>query len=174
MAWLSLLFWLALALASLALFLLWQGRSRQRRAGLPAGRLIYSDLPGKPAERVYFDPHTGLTGKPDYLVEQEGVLIPVEVKAREAPLQPYQGHIYQVLAYCLLIEQASGRRPPYGVLRYRNRAFRIDYSPEAEQSLRDLLAEMHAAAQQRSLPRSHEDAVRCSHCGYRNHCDQRL
>lgn len=165
---------IALLLMLFALFLLWQGRREQQRAGLPLGRLLYTDLhPLQPTERVLFDPHTGLSGKPDYVVQQGNVLIPVEVKTREAPLQPYLGHIYQVLAYCLLIESHTGHRPPYGILRYRNRTFAVDYTPQAEQTLRDLLAEMQNATP-RTLVRSHDDAARCARCGYRAHCDQRL
>jgi CRISPR-associated exonuclease Cas4 len=77
------------------------------------------------------------------------------------------------LAYCLLIESHTGHRPPYGILRYRNRTFAVDYTPQAEQTLRDLLAEMQNATP-RTLVRSHDDAARCARCGYRAHCDQRL
>jgi len=171
----SVLLGLALFLFVLALVLLWQGQREQRRAGLPLGRLLYTDLhPLQPTERAFFDPHTGLTGKPDYVVQQGEVLIPVEVKAREAPLQPYLGHVYQVLAYCLLIESQTGRRPPYGILRYRNRTFAIDYTPQAEQTLRALIAEMQAIAPGRAPARSHAETARCARCGYRLHCDQRL
>lgn len=56
--------------------------SRQRKqAGIPAGRVIYSDASqwGK-VERPLYDPKLRLTGKPDYLMKQGNQLIPVEVK----------------------------------------------------------------------------------------------
>ena len=74
---------LALLLFVLALVLLWQARKRRAESGLPAGRVIYTDTRGwgKP-EQAFYDSELGLTGKPDYLVEQKGQIIPVEVKSR--------------------------------------------------------------------------------------------
>ena len=66
----------------LAAFILFFISGRQRRAsGLPGGRVIYTDTRawGK-VEKPLFDKDLGLTGKPDYLIEQNGKIIPVEVK----------------------------------------------------------------------------------------------
>ena len=115
-----------------------------------------------------------LTGRPDYLVEVDGVAVPVEVKSSFAPPEPYEGHVYQLMAYCLLVEHTYGKRPPYGILRYRNRSFSIEYTPEGERELRLLLDEMHDASRKKELERSHDDQVRCVHCGYRSTCDQKL
>lgn len=170
------MYWiLALVLMVAALVLLWLGSRQRRSAGLPAGRVLYSDpkIIGTP-ERPLFDPDTLLTGKPDYLVEDRGLVIPVEVKSSWSPPQPYPGHIYQLLAYCLLVEHTYGKRPPYGILRYRNRSFSIEYTPEGERELRLLLDEMHDASRKKELERSHDDRVRCVHCGYRSTCDQRI
>jgi CRISPR-associated exonuclease Cas4 len=165
----------AFILAALALILLWIGSHQQRASGLPAGRLIYSDpkLFGAP-EKPLFDADSMLTGRPDYLVEENGAVIPVEVKSGWAPPEPYDGHIYQLLAYCLLVERSSGKRPPYGILRYRNRSFAIDFTRKAEQELLNLIEEMHESGHKRSLDRSHEEKKRCTRCGFRSVCDQNL
>ena len=166
---------LALLFAVLAVALLWIARQKQRDSGLPAGRVIYSDHKslGQP-EKPFFDADAMLTGRPDYLVEVDGVAVPVEVKSSFAPPEPYEGHVYQLMAYCLLVEQSTGVRPPYGILRYRNRSFALDYTSEAERDLRDLLEEMHTAGRRHGLERSHADRNRCARCGYRSSCDQRL
>ena len=167
--------YLGLFLILLALLLLLLSKRQQREAGLPAGRVIYSDTRawGK-IEKPFYDAMLGLTGKPDYLVEQDGVSIPIEVKSGWAPPEPYAGHIYQVAAYCLLVTQASGKRPPYGLLHYRNRTFAIDFTPELESSLMELLLEMRQQDKQGEADRSHEEPLRCERCGYRSNCDQRL
>ncbi|HMD89276.1 MAG TPA: Dna2/Cas4 domain-containing protein [Anaerolineaceae bacterium] len=167
--------YLGLFLILLALLLLLLSKRQQREAGLPAGRVIYSDTRawGK-IEKPFYDAMLGLTGKPDYLVEQDGVSIPIEVKSGWAPPEPYAGHIYQVAAYCLLVKQASGKRPPYGLLHYRNRTFAIDFTPELESSLMELLLEMRQHDKQGEADRSHEEPLRCERCGYRSNCDQRL
>lgn len=164
-----------LALAVLALMLLWQSARQRRASGLPPGRVIYTDTRAwGEVEKPLYDPVTGLTGKPDYVVEQNGLWLPVEVKSGYAPPEPYQSHVYQLAAYCLLVERASGKRPPYGILRYRNRTYAIDYTPALEESLLDLMAEMRQAERRGEAERSHEEPSRCARCGYRGTCDQRL
>jgi CRISPR-associated exonuclease Cas4 len=167
--------YLAIVLLLLALIFLWIGRNRQQESGLPPGRIIYSDpsLWGK-VEKPFFDMETQLTGKPDYLVTGGDMLIPVEVKSGFAPAEPYASHVFQLMAYCLLVERASGRRPSHGILKYRNRTFAIDYTPEQEFALLDLLEEMQGSGRKRDVPRSHQEPARCSRCGYRSICDQKL
>lgn len=170
-----LLLYAALALLLLALILFWISARSRRAAGLPGGRIIYTDTRswGK-VEKPLYDPTLGLTGKPDYLVEQHGKLIPVEVKSGRAPESPYDSHIYQLAAYCLLVEKTMGKRPPYGIIHYANRDFAIDYTRELEDSLLDLLADLRRDERREQVPRSHQNPGRCAKCGFREICDQRL
>lgn len=148
---------------------------RRQAAGLPRGRLISTDTGAwGPVAGPLYDRHLALTGKPDYLVESGEDLLPVEVKSTSAPPAPYDSHILQLAAYCLLVESHYGRRPPYGILRYANRTFAIDYTAELEAELLDVLDQMRLLERRRSLDRSHEQPARCAHCGYRDLCEQRL
>lgn len=158
-----------------ALVVLWIA-SRQRRAtGLPSGRVIYSDTNRwNRVEKPLYDPISGLTGKPDYLVEEGGVLIPVEVKSSRAPSIPHDSHVYQLAAYCRLVERTYHQRPPYGILHYRDRTFSIDYTPALEGELDALLDRIRDQEHQGEASRSHDEPARCARCGYRNICDQRL
>jgi CRISPR-associated exonuclease Cas4 len=166
---------LTLLFLVVAAVLLHQSGRKKRESGLPLGRVIYADTADwTRAEKPLFDSLLQLTGKPDYLVEKGGLVIPVEVKSNQAPALPYQGHIYQLAAYCLLVERSVAKRPPYGLLRYANRTLQVDYTPQLEAGLLDLLAEMRSKERSGELPRSHEDAGRCRHCGYRSICAQRL
>lgn len=167
--------YLALALVLLALYLLWQSGRARRAAGLPGGRVIYTDTRawGKP-ERPLYAPGLALTGKPDYLVERDGRIIPVEVKSGRAPQNPYDSHIFQLAAYCLLVEKTYGKRPPYGIIHYPDRDFAIDYTSELETALLDLMAEMRRDERRDDVPRSHESAARCRGCGFRQDCDDAL
>jgi CRISPR-associated exonuclease Cas4 len=167
--------YLAIVLLILSLIFLWVSRNQQKQSGLPHGRIIYSDpaIWGK-VEKPFFDVETQLTGKPDYLVTQDNVFIPVEVKSSYAPLEPYASHIFQLLAYCLLVERETGQRPPYGIIKYRNRTFAIDYTREQELALLDLLDEMRMTERQGEADRSHQEPGRCARCGFRTVCDQKL
>jgi CRISPR-associated exonuclease Cas4 len=167
--------YLALPILLLALVLLLISGRQRRRLGLPGGRVIYTDTrTWGPVEKPLYDLQLELTGKPDYLVEQNGKLIPVEVKTGRTPAAPYDSHIYQVAVYCLLVHKTYGKRPPYGILHYPGRDFAVDYTPELESALLDLLAEMRRDERRSAVDRSHTDAQRCRGCGFRSVCDQKL
>jgi CRISPR-associated exonuclease Cas4 len=165
----------ALFLFILALVLLWLSSRQRKEAGLPGGRIIYTDTRAwGEVEKPLYDAQLGLTGKPDYLVEQNGQIIPVEVKSGKAPDAPYDSHIYQIAAYCLLVQRGMGKRPPYGIIHYSDRDFAVDYTPELENNLLDVLAEMRRDEVRSGVARSHEVPARCHRCGYRDLCDQKL
>ncbi len=167
--------YLALFLFILAFFFFRKSAARQKEAGLPGGRIIYTDTNGwgKIEKPLYYAP-LELTGKPDYLIEKGDEIIPVEVKSGRAPEAPYDSHIYQLAAYCLLVEKTYNKRPRYGIIHYEDRDFAVDYTPDLEKSLLALLAEMKQDEHKRNVPRSHQSPARCAKCGYRQICDQRL
>lgn len=164
-----------LGLFLFAVLLFWQSVRQRRAAGLPGGRVIYSDTRGwGPVEKPLYDADLALTGKPDYLVQQNGRIVPVEVKSSRTPAAPLDAHIFQLAAYCLLVERTLGKRPPYGILHYPGRTFAVDYTPALEEALLDLLAEMRVQERRGEPSRSHDEAARCRACGFRHVCDQRL
>ena len=170
------IFVLVVVLVLAGTWLMWQAAVQRRAAGLPPGKIIYTDTDqwGRKLERALYDSHLGLTGKPDYIVEQGDDLIPVEIKSAAAPSVPYDSHIYQLAAYCLLVHRTSGKRPSHGILKYNNRSFAIDYTPELEDDLLSLLSEMRAQQKRGGVDRSHNHPARCARCGVRSACDQRL
>jgi CRISPR-associated exonuclease Cas4 len=167
--------YLALALLIFAFFFFRRSSIERKEAGLPGGRIIYTDTRAwGEVEKPLFYSELDLTGKPDYLVQQNGKIIPVEVKSGRAPEAPYDSHIYQLAAYCLLVDKTYKNRPPYGIIHYENRDFAIDYTHELEKSLIDLLVEMKRDEHKTEIARSHEQAGRCAKCGFRKVCDQSL
>lgn len=158
---------------ALALFII---VARQKSwAGIPAGRVIYTDSShwGK-VEKPLFDPRLHLSGKPDYLVQQGKQVIPVEVKSSSAPVAPYDAHIYQLAAYCLLVAHEFGTRPNHGIIHYPNRTFSVDFSSTLESSVKAIIGEMQGRTTHVQVDRSHENPRICQHCGYRSICDQSL
>lgn len=144
------------------------------RPALPHGRLIYIDSASlERTPGTLYDRKNDLAGRPDYIIRTQQGSIPVELKSSPAPLQPHAGHVLQLAAYCQLLEATAGRRPAYGIIRYRDRAFRIDNTTSLRQALYNTLQRMEALAQ--SIPaRSHQQPGRCQACGYLSTCDQAL
>jgi CRISPR-associated exonuclease Cas4 len=166
---------LAILLLIAGLVLLWQASRRRKGLGLPSGRIIYADTRAWGAvQEPLFDRNLGLTGRPDYLVQKGKHTIPVEVKSSQVSHAPYDSHIFQLAAYCLLVESTYGVRPPYGILHYPNRTYAIDYTRQLETSLRSLLDEIRTQERNREVDRSHDQAARCARCGFRSICDQAL
>jgi CRISPR-associated exonuclease Cas4 len=143
-------------------------------AGIPGGRVVSVDLErdGRAAPPM-MDEALSLTGRPDLVLETRKGWIPVEIKSSKAPAMPYLSHVLQVAAYCRLAEVTYGRRPARGILQYADRGYALPYTRALERSL--LLRIGWIRAQAGRLPdRSHQEAARCSACGYSSVCDQRL
>jgi CRISPR-associated exonuclease Cas4 len=172
MSWLLLI---ALVLGGLGICLLARAGAVHRQTGLPVGRVTYVDTGAwDRCERPLFSSRHRLTGRPDYLVQSRQGVIPVEVKSGAAPGQPYQAHLLQLAAYCLLVEEQEGRPPPYGILKYDDRAFEVDYGPALRTELLDVLAGIRRDLRAGEVRRSHDEPGRCRGCGYRDRCEQRL
>jgi CRISPR-associated exonuclease Cas4 len=170
--------WLLLALVLVggaALVLILSSRLR-RTSGLPDGDIVSSDVGVETKGKPLYSARYRLTGTPDYLVSTPGGLVPVEVKPARTEAEPHQSHLLQVLAYCLLVEETEGSRPPYGLLRYSSTTFRVDYNDATRAHLLEVMAAMRQSAQleEWQVERSHEAPGRCRACGYRAVCDQSL
>jgi CRISPR-associated exonuclease Cas4 len=167
---------LALLLVLIGVAALALARRTHSQAGLPAGQVIYADTSRwQRNPRPLFSRRYQLTGKPDYLVRQGRAVIPVEVKSSPAPAQgPRPGHVLQLIAYCLLVEETEGRRPAYGIVKYADQAFRVDNTGESRRALIATLDAMRRDLARGNAHRSHADPARCRRCGVRDACDERL
>lgn len=164
---------LALLLGALAWWLARRSARGQERSGLPEGRLVYADT-GHWSEvaKPYFSQRYRLTGKPDYLVETDDGLAPVEVKRSAAPPggRAFDSHVMQLAAYCLLVEEAHGQSPPHGFIRYADATVQIDWTAALREQLLETLAAMRVSLPARDATRSHNDPARCAACGVRHAC----
>jgi CRISPR-associated exonuclease Cas4 len=163
----------ALLLAALLLWVL--SRWMRKRSGIPAGRVVYADT-GSWRECVepLLARDANVTGKPDYLVRKLNYWIPVEVKSGRAPPEPYRSHVLQLAAYCLIVDEVHGRRPPYGLIHYDDRTFAVNYTPELEDELLDTIEWMREDMRDGQADRNHNDPARCRSCSMAEFCDQRL
>jgi CRISPR-associated exonuclease Cas4 len=185
--WLTLLLCLLIFAAATAAT---AARREARQTGLPAGALLYSDT-GRPVgriaptevgaegvrqERPLVSSSHGLVGRPDYLIEAEDGVVPVEIKSTACPAggRPFDSHVAQLAAYCLLVEDVLGEPVPFGVIRYRDREVRVEYTDELRGDALALLEEMRAARDAEEVHRSHDDTRRCAGCSMRDVCTESL
>src|SRR5687768_16891531 len=143
MMWVALIVALLFVVAFSAYVL---SKSMASRTGLPEGELLYSDTGfpigkisritrsevGEKQEKPLVSKRYGLIGRPDYLVKTKEGVIPVEAKSAKLPPsgRPFDSHIMQLAAYCLLVEDVLGANAPYGIIRYRDSEVQVHYTPE--------------------------------------------
>lgn len=165
--------WLAAALAvCIALLLVVWLRARRER--IPWKGIRYDDTgAGRRPETAYYDPETGLTGKPDWIVDSWRGPVPIEVKSGATPEFPIQAHVLQLAAYCYLIERCEGKRVRRGILRYPETSFEISYTIKLRRQLIETIEALRDA-EAADFPRSHRDIGKCRSCGYRSRCNERL
>lgn len=165
----------ALLLLIAALLLWWLSSHLQQQTGLPRARVVYDDASDTQIEPPPLVDHRWrLAGRPDYLLEQNGHYIPVEVKPTRRASHAYESDTMQLAAYCRLVEAHYGKRPPYGILRYASHSFEIPYTPQLEQQLVETLRLMAEAERRGIAHRSHNQAARCRSCSQRAQCDEAL
>jgi CRISPR-associated exonuclease Cas4 len=165
---------LAALLVLVALGLLLAAFWLRQRTGLPWARVAYNDAGERRVERPLFAPRYGLVGKPDYVLEQRGRLVPVEVKPSRRVNEPYYSDVMQLVAYCVLIEETSGRAPRYGLLRYAHVTFQIPYTRALRDDLLAILDAMRADGAADDCVRDHAEPQRCRACGFYAVCTQAL
>jgi CRISPR-associated exonuclease Cas4 len=146
-------------------------RKDKKAHGVPEGTILYSDL-NVPAAAL-FSRRFGLVGKPDYIVQKEKGYVPVEVKSGRG-LHPQQNHIFQLAAYCQLLEDASGEFVPEGVLVYNNVPYTIAFDPKMRFDLESVMSSMRDSLKRGLVRRNHEEAGRCRHCSMRRYCSDPL
>jgi CRISPR-associated exonuclease Cas4 len=154
---------------------LWS-RDQRAQTGLPDGDIIYTDSNTwfQNAESLVAQ-SLKLVGRPDYLIqEDDGTIVPVELKSGKAPTVPHEGHVLQLAAYCVLVMENYQVRPEYGIIQYKDRAFAVDFTSELEEDLYDLLTDMRETMIMGDADRDHNDWQRCRRCGLRTACGQRL
>lgn len=166
----------ALLALAVGLGLLLAARLLKGSSGIPVhARVIYSDTGAwKPVAHPFFSHRYGLTGKPDYLLEDAGVVIPVEVKPNRRARLPHESDVLQLAAYGLLIQEVHGQEPLYGLLKYRDAVFRVDFTPELQSRLLHAMDVMRRDLDSTDVPRSHAEGSRCRACGFREVCGQAL
>ncbi len=171
---------LGLLLAAIALGILLfnerrsQGRrlvvERRRALGLPEGELVYEDADGEGG--LLSSASYPLVGKPDYIVKlPDGRPVPIELKlnVHDATV-PHSNHAVQLAAYCLILEDYFEHAPPYGILRYADREFTIEYTPALRKKVIRLLTEMARCSERQPPPLKTQRAAKCRACAFQSIC----
>lgn len=141
---------------------------REKRA--IQGEIKYVDN-GEP--RMLRSEGLGLQGRPDYILEIEGEMVPVELKSGRTPKGPLFSHILQVAAYCVLLEE-EGQKVTHGILRYEEAEHEIEYNQDLRIMVLSKLDDMRSLMKSGDVHRNHHRPGKCRSCSRREGCPERL
>src|SRR5438105_13340628 len=143
---------------------------RHRALGLPEGELVYEDADGlgEPLSSSVYP----LVGKPDYVVKlADGRPVPIELKLNVYDATaPHSNHMVQLAAYCLILEDYFVQAPTYGILRYADREFTVEYTPALRKKVIRLLTDMARCSQKEPPPLTKQKAAKCRACTFQPIC----
>ena len=143
---------------------------RKREEGAIEGDIRYV---GRQTSRLLKSERYGLTGRPDYILERNGEIIPVEVKSGRKPKGPLFSHVLQVGAYCLLLEE-EGNKVSHGILRYGDMEHEVEFDAELRSILLGKVKEMRRLMESEDVHRNHHRPGKCHSCSRREMCPERL
>jgi len=148
-------------------------RAARAKYGATNAEVSYVDHPEAKAELLVSERY-GLRGRPDYILTEGDLIVPVEVKTGRTPRGPLFSHIVQVAAYCLLVEETYGKAPPHGIIRYPEASHEIEYNEDLKKLLIGKLEEMRKALAKGEAHRNHKRPAKCIHCSRHDVCPERL
>jgi CRISPR-associated exonuclease Cas4 len=135
------------------------------------GKIEFIDMAGS---KAYKSDRYGLIGRPDYVIKMEDKVIPVEEKKGRTPKGPLFSHILQIAAYCLLIEESTGKAPPYGLLKYPEQQHEIEYNEDLKKVLLEKLQEMRNILDGGEAHRNHNRPGKCRSCSRNEACPEKI
>lgn len=166
-------------LVGASLFLYWsmraaeQARATRAKYEMATGSLVYVDSE-REKPKLFISKRYGLSGRPDAVLLEGDIHIPVEVKTGRTPRGPLFSHILQIASYCLLMEEEYGKAPPYGVIRYGDGSHDIEYNEDLKKLVLQKVGEMRACLSKGEAHRNHNRPGKCVHCSRRSVCPERL
>ena len=116
-----------------------------------------------------------LVGKPDRVIRKNKQIIIYEYKSRKAPKNPYKDHILQLASYFLLFEKTYKKRVAFGIIKYRDKEFRIENSESLKDSvIKKINNYLSETSDPKSVKRNHHNYGKCHNCQYKTICRQCL
>ena len=118
-----------------------------------------------------------LAGRPDYLIKENEMRIPVEVKTGRRPRAPFFSHVLQIGAYCLLSEETFQRKPTHGQIRYGfdNEPHDVKWDSDLRALVIEKLEDMNDILEGKAeAHRNHKRVGKCNNCSRRKGCPERL
>ncbi len=137
----------------------------RRVIGVPFAKMIYTDATGG---KLLVCRTLNIQGKPDYIFENyiTSKLIPLELKSSTLKADlPYDGDLYQLIVYFLIIEAVYKKKPPYGMLVYSNKSFRVRNTAALRKQAKSQIKDMRLMLDGASvISDCYQSYAKCRYC----------
>lgn len=147
-------------------------RGRKSEAGLSEiAKVVSVDGSNLIPGREYISQKQGLAGKPDALVVEHGISIPVERKPLAKKIR--DRYVAQLLIYMRLVEEFEGTRPPYGILILgpTSRRVQVENSEKKQRWADTLLSQMREILKG-GKAKATPHPIKCAKCDVRHRCTE--
>jgi len=148
-------------------------KDKKKKLNMPDGEVEYVDR-YEDESKLFSSEKYRLRGRPDYIVKEDKISIPIEIKTGRVPKGPFFSHILQIAAYCLLLEEETGDTPPYGIVKYGDKEFEIEYDESLRELLLEKLEDMRKIFKTEDVHRNHNREGKCRNCSRREICPETL
>jgi CRISPR-associated exonuclease Cas4 len=103
-------------------------------------------------------------------------MVPVELKSGVVPRNgPHEAQLAQLYVYCLLVEEQNQTTVREGIIEYSDHPVTVEFDEARRRWVLGLIEEVQEAKQTEARPRrSHNQANRCTGCGFRANCEEAL
>lgn len=167
-----LLIFLGSILVLISKFFRYYTRRLKDKYHIQKGKVSYSDL--SDSGSVLFSKKYRISGKPDYIVNENGKMIPVEFKTGSYSY-PLKNHVFQLAAYCHLVEENYGGFVPFGVLVYDQVSeHRVSFDPCLRFELESTIKEMRSVLKTGRIVLNHSNSGRCKGCSMKGFCKNKF
>ncbi|WP_338035319.1 CRISPR-associated protein Cas4 [Halanaerobacter jeridensis] len=115
-------------------------------------------------------PELNLKGEMDMMVVQEGNYIPIELKYTNR--QPGINHKYQLIAYCLLVEDQYQTKINRGLIHLipPKETIEVELTPGLREEVKEIISGINEIIATEKMPAPTSDRGKCRDCEYQNYC----
>ncbi|MFX1257735.1 MAG: CRISPR-associated protein Cas4 [Promethearchaeota archaeon] len=114
-----------------------------------------------------------LKGICDYLLEENGVQIPLKIKTGKCNANtPFKNDVMQLMCSILLLEENYLTNYKYGYILYvrSKKKYKVEVDAKLRSELYSYIRAIHSYMFNKKIPKRQENEVFCRKCSYRDYC----
>ena len=114
-----------------------------------------------------------LKGMCDYIIEENGFQIPIEIKKGKcSAVKPYKNDVMQLLCYVLLLKENLGIKYTHGYILYvgSKRKFTVNITPNLRKRIQNYFKEIKSYLRSEKMPERQSNKICCGVCSFEEYC----